>query len=126
MVRNIKLSFFILAMMPLPLMAQSDAEIITKDDVAYCAGLLTAKNDVKKDMSKVVDDGSVWQVGNTRWSSEWEKKYSDWMASNVVDVNFMTKYDLQSDCTDAAVIKRAIFARLNNLPVLFLALTFRF
>lgn len=57
----------------------------------------------------------IWQANN-RWNDEWERKYSQWL-QNEVTPEFFKKYKIQTDCADALVGLRWIFARMNSLPV---------
>jgi len=56
----------------------------------------------------------VWQDTN-EWSSAWEKKYSQWFKDNVTK-DFFVKYEIATDCADAAIAFRWIFSRINSLP----------
>jgi hypothetical protein len=56
----------------------------------------------------------IWFAKN-QWNSDWEEKYSYWIA-NVVTPDFLAKYKIQTDCADAIVALRWIFARMNSLP----------
>ncbi len=57
----------------------------------------------------------IWQANN-RWNDEWEAKYSQWL-QNEVTPEFFKKHKIQTDCADALVGLRWIFARMNSLPV---------
>lgn len=56
----------------------------------------------------------IWQATN-KWNDEWEAKYSAWL-QNEVTPEFFKKYKIQTDCADALVGLRWIFARMNSLP----------
>lgn len=57
----------------------------------------------------------IWLAKN-QWNDEWERKYSQWL-QNEVQPDFFKKYKIQTDCADALVGLRWIFARMNFLPV---------
>nr|BDT29336.1 hypothetical protein BHI3_28020 [Bacteriovorax sp. HI3] len=57
----------------------------------------------------------IWLAKN-QWNDDWEKKYSEWL-QNEVTPEFFKKYKIQTDCADALVGLRWIFARMNYLPV---------
>jgi len=57
----------------------------------------------------------IWEVRN-QWSDEWENKYSQWITDSVKE-DFFQKYKLSTDCADAVVGLRWIFARINGLPM---------
>lgn len=59
----------------------------------------------------------VW-VSTNSWSSDWEKKYSQWVKEEVeTDVFTSGRWkDLSTDCADAIYTIRAIFAYENSLP----------
>lgn len=56
----------------------------------------------------------LWTV-TQEWSEEWEEKYADWVSQNY-NKSFFVKYNLATDCADAAYALRWIFSRNNNLP----------
>ncbi len=58
---------------------------------------------------------NLWEVKN-RWSQEWENKFSAWISENVNE-DFFVKYGLSTDCADAVLGIRWIFARIHSLPV---------
>ena len=57
----------------------------------------------------------IWLAKN-QWNDEWERKYAAWL-QNEVTPEFFKKYKIQTDCADALVGLRWIFARMNSLPV---------
>lgn len=56
----------------------------------------------------------IWQDTN-QWSSAWERKYSQWFNDHVTK-DFFVKYNIATDCADAAIAFRWIFSRINSLP----------
>ncbi|HLE11470.1 MAG: hypothetical protein A2504_00110 [Bdellovibrionales bacterium RIFOXYD12_FULL_39_22] len=56
----------------------------------------------------------LWEITNN-WNIEWETKFSEWIVANL-DSDFFKKYNIKTDCADAAVSLRWIFARINGLP----------
>lgn len=61
----------------------------------------------------------LWEVRN-QWSWEWENRYSDWFEVAFSEENFdiFEKRNMATDCADAAIAARWIFARIHGLPVL--------
>ena len=57
----------------------------------------------------------IWRANN-RWNEEWEQKYSAWL-QNEVTPDFFKRFKISTDCADALVGLRWIFARMNSLPV---------
>lgn len=57
----------------------------------------------------------IWTSKN-KWNKDWEDKFGQWI-ENEVDVDFFKRYNIATDCADAVVGLRWIFARLNSLPV---------
>lgn len=57
---------------------------------------------------------AVWVAQNS-WNDSWEKKYSEWLA-NEVTPQFFQNYQISTDCADAVISLRWIFARINSLP----------
>ncbi|MBC7690484.1 MAG: hypothetical protein H7222_01835 [Methylotenera sp.] len=101
--------------------AFSDLDILTPSDVRYCPGGGTRANFAVSpviDPHALPDDGSVWRVGSNRWNSQWEDAYAKWFEKEIDD-DFFERYSIPTDCADAAVAARAIFARIHHLPVLF-------
>lgn len=68
------------------------------------------------DPANLADDGSVWRVGSNRWDEQKEEAYSNWVRDHV-DINFMVKQNIPTDCADAPFVLRAIFSRIHNLPL---------
>jgi hypothetical protein len=58
---------------------------------------------------------SIWDVKD-QWSQEWELRYAQWIQENIKD-NFFVKYNISTDCADAVLGIRWIFARIHGLPV---------
>lgn len=57
----------------------------------------------------------LWTIHND-WSEAWEKRYADWLNSEVTE-DFYIRYNIPTDCADAAIGFRWIFARIYSLPV---------
>lgn len=57
----------------------------------------------------------LW-VASNQWSDEWEKRYADWLKSEITD-DFYMRYNIPTDCADAVIGYRWIFARIYSLPV---------
>lgn len=57
----------------------------------------------------------LWEATN-EWNEEWERKYSEWLQKEI-EPDFYHKYNIATDCADAVIGLRWIFARMNNLPV---------
>lgn len=93
----------------------SDAQIVTAVDQQYCPGKLQISQKIY-DPRLLPDDGSVWRAGSKRWSLDDEKAFSDWVAIEVDD-EFFVRYQIKTDCADAALAIRVIFARIHHLPV---------
>lgn len=60
-------------------------------------------------------DKAIWKAKEV-WSSDWETKYSEWVKKEF-DEKYFEKFNLATDCADAAVALRWIFARNNLLPM---------
>lgn len=56
----------------------------------------------------------LWKATNA-WDEAWEKKFGEWIDSSV-DKSFMVKHKLSTDCADAMIAFRWIFARIHRLP----------
>ncbi|MFZ3231055.1 MAG: hypothetical protein WA160_12685 [Pseudobdellovibrio sp.] len=56
----------------------------------------------------------VWKAENS-WNDVWEKKYSEWI-STTVNPSFLKENLISTDCADAVIATRWIFARENLLP----------
>lgn len=57
----------------------------------------------------------IWTAKN-KWNKDWEEAFGKWV-ENEVDIEFFKRYNIATDCADAVVGMRWIFARLNSLPV---------
>jgi hypothetical protein len=71
-----------------------------------------------EDHSFAKSDGkatSIWVASNS-WSEVWEERYADWLKENITS-DFFQKYNIATDCADALIGFRWIFARINYLPV---------
>lgn len=93
-----------------------DSEIVTEDDIRFCPGQTIKNENIGPE--ELPDNGSVWRVGNRRWNDDYEKEYQNWVKNNLTPQLF-EELDLATDCADAAIAIRAIFARIYNLPVNF-------
>lgn len=58
---------------------------------------------------------NIWVATNS-WSDEWEKRYANWLKSEVTE-DFYMRYNFPTDCADALIGFRWIFARTYSLPV---------
>lgn len=58
---------------------------------------------------------AIWYAKN-KWDAEWEFKYGQWL-QNEVTPDFYKRLNIATDCADAVVGLRWIFARINSLPV---------
>lgn len=67
------------------------------------------------DVSVDKKNKELWTVHN-QWSEEWEKRYADWLKSEITE-DFYLKYNIPTDCADAVIGYRWIFARIYSLPV---------
>ena len=56
----------------------------------------------------------IWKAQNT-WDESWEKKYSEWISSEVTP-QFFIQNNISTDCADAVISLRWIFSRINSLP----------
>ncbi len=59
---------------------------------------------------------AVWTPQNA-WSEDWEKNYSSWI-ENEVGPTYLKDLKISTDCADAVLALRWIFARQNLLPML--------
>ena len=59
-------------------------------------------------------DGELWTATES-WSLDWESKFADWTRKNF-DRKFFKRHKIETDCADAAVALRWIFARAMHLP----------
>lgn len=57
----------------------------------------------------------LWTAEN-KWTWEWEKKFADWIASEV-NPAFFEKYKVATDCADVLYALRWIFARTHKLEM---------
>lgn len=57
----------------------------------------------------------LWAVTN-QWNEDWENKYSEWIQQEI-DPDFYHKHNIATDCADAVIGLRWIFARMHGLPV---------
>lgn len=57
----------------------------------------------------------LWKATQV-WSEAWEIKYAEWVEKNVKE-NFFSQYNISTDCADAVLGIRWIFARIHGLPV---------
>lgn len=62
----------------------------------------------------MVVQAALWTPEN-QWSEEWEKKYSQWITSEV-NPQFFIENQISTDCADAVISLRWIFSRMNALP----------
>ena len=60
-------------------------------------------------------NNNLW-VAQYAWSDEWENKYADWLKKEIT-ADFYMKYNFPTDCADALIGFRWIFARTHSLPV---------
>ncbi len=60
-------------------------------------------------------NNNLWVPAN-QWSDYWEKRYAEWLQSEIT-ADFYMKYNLSTDCADALIGYRWIFARIYSLPV---------
>jgi|GEM_PF-4240732 len=67
-----------------------------------------------KHIQTEVKNTAVWVVRN-QWNLDWENKFADWVADNF-DTEFFERYSIKTDCADAAIALRWIFARIYGLP----------
>lgn len=57
---------------------------------------------------------TIWEA-REQWNDEWELKFATWIQQNA-STDFYQKYNIPTDCADAIVGFRWIFARINSLP----------
>ncbi|MBC7538411.1 MAG: hypothetical protein H7281_06300 [Bacteriovorax sp.] len=57
----------------------------------------------------------IW-LSKNQWNDDWEIKYGNWL-QNEVTPDFFKRYKISTDCADALIGLRWIFARINSLPV---------
>ncbi len=58
---------------------------------------------------------NLWPA-TQQWSEHWEEELAKWVEENVKE-DFFVKYGLATDCADAILGIRWIFARIHGLPV---------
>jgi hypothetical protein len=59
---------------------------------------------------------AIW-ISQNSWNEEWEKKYSSWI-ENEVSPSYLKDLKISTDCADAVLALRWIFARQNSLPMI--------
>ncbi|MCM0605576.1 MAG: hypothetical protein KA715_05750 [Xanthomonadaceae bacterium] len=84
-------------------------------NVNACESKLVDQPTPQCDPKAMTDYGSVWNVGSQRWNSDWEKKFTAWLKTEV-QPKFFVKFHITAECADAAFMLRAIFARIHHLP----------
>jgi hypothetical protein len=99
--------------------SSGDESIITRNDEYYCRGNTHANTSKEIFAQSLPDDGSVWRVGTNRWSEALDQAYAQWVEKEV-DADFYVEYKIPTDCADAALFTRIIFARIYSLPVVYL------
>lgn len=75
----------------------------------------TIENTDEKLFGRREKNQAIWYAKN-KWNDDWELKYSQWL-QNEVTPDFYKNLKMQTDCADAVVGLRWIFARINSLPV---------
>ncbi|AUN99712.1 hypothetical protein DOM21_02230 [Bacteriovorax stolpii] len=60
-------------------------------------------------------NSNLW-VATNQWSDYWEERYAQWLQSEITS-DFYMKYNIPTDCADALIGYRWIFARIYSLPV---------
>jgi hypothetical protein len=108
-------SLFALTVFSTSAFAITDSQIRTAEDVRFCGGQKHNQNITPHSMA---DDGSVYRVGNKRWNDRYEEKFGKWVSDHV-NKEIFKKFNIVTDCADAALAVRAIFARMHHLPVSF-------
>ncbi len=58
---------------------------------------------------------ALW-VAKNQWDQNWENKFSEWISSEVKP-KFFIENNITTDCADAVISLRWIFARNNSLPM---------
>lgn len=97
-----------------PEMLVSENTFITDEDKKLCS-LGSGWEPIQ---GQINDNEAVWKVGSNRWTLEHEQKYSEWV-QKFVKADFFQKFNLATDCADAAGMIRTIFARIHHLPMVF-------
>ncbi len=59
-------------------------------------------------------NNNIW-VAQYAWSDEWENRYASWLKSEITG-DFYMRYNFPTDCADALIGFRWIFARIHSLP----------
>lgn len=67
------------------------------------------KNELKND-----DGATLWPVTH-QWDWEWELKYTEWV-KNEINASWWKDHGIVTDCADALISARWIFARVHGLP----------
>lgn len=60
-------------------------------------------------------NSNLW-VASNQWNDNWEREYARWLQSEITS-DFFMKYNIPTDCADALIGYRWIFARTYSLPV---------
>lgn len=60
-------------------------------------------------------NNNLW-VATNQWNDNWEREYARWLQSEIT-ADFYMKYNIPTDCADALIGYRWIFARIYSLPV---------
>lgn len=66
-------------------------------------------------LSASVSSAVLWTAQN-QWDENWESQFADWI-SGQVKPNFFIVNNISTDCADAVISLRWIFARQNSLPM---------
>ncbi len=90
-----------------------DNQIVTEEDLKYCPGQKLKNQNIQ--VENLVDNGQVWRVGSNRWNLEEEKKYQEWIHKDL-NQKIFKELGIETDCADAVMMIRAIYARIYNLP----------
>ena len=98
--------------------ALPDSAIFAAEDLEYCQVSPNASVQSLRG-EDLPDDGAVWRVGSNRWNEDWETQYANFITNNV-NPDFMEELQIATDCTDAVITIRAIFARIHSLPFVLL------
>ena len=77
--------------------------------------------DINEDLQVLVEkklsdkkSRTIWEAKD-QWNDDWELKFATWVQDNVHE-DFYQKYNIATDCADAIVGLRWIFARIHSLP----------
>ena len=60
-------------------------------------------------------NSNIWSA-QYAWTDDWENRYADWLKQEIAS-DFYIKYNIPTDCADALIGFRWIFARIHSLPV---------